>query len=1063
MDAPSCSNRNLALTEASAVPGGMLAREYPIELTDRFQAAFCQDPQAVPPADVRVALWKALDGQRLHAEQLAQLADEAQARYQRELEHYQRAWDEYQNRCDAVAAENERIERRNRERVAQHQRLEAAHQEALAAHQRRYCPRRVERLQGNLRRRLERIIRQQNTSLASVHRRGVAAARRCAVRSRVLYCWLLTLVGYAAVAAIYPLAAFVPALLSLHWWRTLMAQSRQDLAQSRSEAFADPGFYTYNESPHRRLPAAVYTPVHFHLLDNRLPYYACYREACPFDGGPAPRRSLFMLAVAALACVPFASAVVLVLCGFALVVRLMPFSGRLQIARAARLRRKKLLAQFDEELTRPAVADFLQRKHKRPRPPAAVSCEPLLPLPQAPRLTPPTLQVPTLDEFEPPAYDDGTQGNYSHTLRGSLVYTGQEVATLARQRLFHDGHVRPYVAFGGVPLPLEEKQSPHFVCIGTAGSGKTTIMQMLMSALLPLTQSQAHRIIKRSPRRQERLPVSSHEWSRSFTHQAVVYNAKDENIPFLAALGFNPDKDLIILDPADERCFAWDVSRDITDRRSISQFANLLVPSAKEHDAAKRDGDFWDLLAKRMIKAIIVSLRNAQLAAGVERPFWTFRDLVNAVETRETLYEVLGSHDAPERMRSQLVDLHGPQADSIYLSATNYIAQFDEAGERWEEARRLGRTFSFKEWAKSQHGSVLVLPNTLADPEVNEPLNRVFFKTLTNTVLTHENSSARDESGREHVRPRYFFVDEVGQAGHIADLERLMSEGRSFGVQVMLGVHQLSQLRKTYGQHGAETILGLCSHLAFLKTGDPSTSEWMSKRVGDVLRAYDKKSFAVSVTDGRTTTETHGSGTTDTRGTNKSRSKGRSEGDTHTTGSTDTHPVKPNAPDSNGAHTKSANKSLAKNRSTSEQDTEGTSKQRSNTTNSSNSLAATHTDGNTTTNSQDLRQETAVFYGEFQNLPDPTYAGKIAGYFITPAFPIWRADMPFAMLAPRLESPEALETTDKTVPWQDEERVSRLKPWTDEDYSRLCMRRPSKQPKRLEDNRDGELPAEFDF
>ena len=111
----------------------------------------------------------------------------------------------------------------------------------------------------------------------------------------------------------------------------------------------------------------------------------------------------------------------------------------------------------------------------------------------------------------------------------------------------------------------------------------------------------------------------------------------------------------------------------------------------------------------------------------------------------------------------------------------------------------------------------------------------MFFKALTNVVLQHEYSLVTDTNGNDHIKQRYFIIDELGSAGNISALERLMSEGRSFGVHVALGVHQLSQMRATYGHEGADTILGLCSYAALLKAGDPLTAKWMSERIGDIL------------------------------------------------------------------------------------------------------------------------------------------------------------------------------------------------------------------------------------
>ena len=69
----------------------------------------------------------------------------------------------------------------------------------------------------------------------------------------------------------------------------------------------------------------------------------------------------------------------------------------------------------------------------------------------------------------------------------------------------------------------------------------------VMSFVLPLPRCRVKRLLE-APAHQ-RSPSSPQEFSRSLTFQAVIYNAKEENVPFLAGLGFNTSVDLIIMDP----------------------------------------------------------------------------------------------------------------------------------------------------------------------------------------------------------------------------------------------------------------------------------------------------------------------------------------------------------------------------------------------------------------------------------------------------------------------------------------------------------------------------------
>ena len=128
------------------------------------------------------------------------------------------------------------------------------------------------------------------------------------------------------------------------------------------------------------------------------------------------------------------------------------------------------------------------------------------------------------------------------------------------------------------------------------------------------------------------------------------------------------------------------------------------------------------------------------------------------------------------------------------------------------------------------------------------------------------------------------FIDEFGQAGQLGELERLMSEGRSFGLNIVLGLHQLSQVREAYGENGSETIIGLCSYIACLKNNDSRTQKWMSDTIGKCLRSYEKKSFSYSTSQGKTVTTSSNTTIGESRGTSESQSRGTSEGTSSTHG-----------------------------------------------------------------------------------------------------------------------------------------------------------------------------------
>ena len=336
--------------------------------------------------------------------------------------------------------------------------------------------------------------------------------------------------------------------------------------------------------------------------------------------------------------------------------------------------------------------------------PSVHKVEPMLSLPTSPNLRTPQALEPPVECFDEQAAEDGET-----VFKGAQVHAVNHVKTLAIARLFADDRVRPYFVFGGVPFEIAGG-SPHMLVVGASGSGKTTAILKLMSSLLPLSRSQAEKIEERARSGESAYPRSTHEWGRSLTHQAVVYNAKGEYLKYLRAFGFDADRDLYNLDPADPNCYAWDVASDINDPDSVKKFAEQLVPM---NTAAARDRqlEFWLGTARSVVEAIIVSFRNAARREG-KKPSWTLRDLVTAVSTDETVKHILRWHDTPQQKLQSIFGLSDAQTSSIMMTLRECMENFTIVGNRWYDAQTRGRSISLKQWAKEGSRSVLVLPNT---------------------------------------------------------------------------------------------------------------------------------------------------------------------------------------------------------------------------------------------------------------------------------------------------------------------------------------------------------------
>lgn len=279
-----------------------------------------------------------------------------------------------------------------------------------------------------------------------------------------------------------------------------------------------------------------------------------------------------------------------------------------------------------------------------------------------------------------------------------------------------------------------------------------------------------------------------------------------------------------------------------------------------------------------------------------------------------------------------------------------------------------------------------------------------------------------------------------------------MSEGRSFGVNVTIGVHQLSQLTETYGEHLAETILGLCSNRAFLRTDDQKTADWMSKYVGNCLRSYDKQTFTYGMQHGSTYATSRQATRGKSRGGNRAHSRADTTGTADTEGVTknetvtkqSTHSFTPGKP-STSTHADGTStgtgQSVSHTDSASQTETEtaGINWQQNESTSTGSTVGKNESSNESTANSKELRGEAAIEPHVFVTFPYPETDGVCEGVYRVPTLPFWRATLGAEEMAPQYAVPNRLNDWPATRTPEEDERVSKSTPWSDEDLNRLGL------------------------
>lgn len=379
-------------------------------------------------------------------------------------------------------------------------------------------------------------------------------------------------------------------------------------------------------------------------------------------------------------------------------------------------------------------------------------------------------------------------------IKGSLQWL-RRVGAAAR-RIFPGNVVSSAVSFrenqvfwGLRNLPVREAVK-HFLICGTTGSGKTTAIQLFLQSIAPRIRP-----------------------GRTPPEQLIIYDAKCDVLPLLAALGLRPeDEHVWILNPADARGAKWKLSEAVQEPIMARHLASLLVPEEKNSTSP-----YWADAGRELVYAAILGL-NA--AVGTR---WELRDLLCALDSAKHLAAVAAHHPRAKVLAARVLD-DGNHAPGVLSTLGSKLGQFEQVAALWH-TNKSGRSFSISDFL-SRPG-VLVLGY---DPVLKEsiwPINALMIRALTQEILRRPNT-------RE---PRHWFVlDEFPSMERVDRIHELLNRGRSKGASMLLGIANVSGLMETYGEHRTNDILSLCTYKSFLRAGDATTAEWASKHFGQVRR-----------------------------------------------------------------------------------------------------------------------------------------------------------------------------------------------------------------------------------
>lgn len=375
-------------------------------------------------------------------------------------------------------------------------------------------------------------------------------------------------------------------------------------------------------------------------------------------------------------------------------------------------------------------------------------------------------------------------------LRGSTLLKAKEYDMACNQACNQD-LLKPQPQFGPWKLPYEAA-SRNFLLCGLQGTGKSTLINILMNSVLP-----------------------GYVGNPSSNHRALIHDHKGDSAPLMAGMGFNFDNGLLkTLNPFDERACYWDLAKDFDNDVYADILAEILIPI--NANASQPEFSY----AAREVVSGVVKVLNKILFHE-----WQFHDLIRIcyMMTTDRLIEHL---ELDEENRA-IVEILNSQAketsEGVTFTLRANLAQFKIIASLWAQASE-GITVSHF----LKHSYILLLGSHSAAEQAVQLVNKLFVTRLLEAFLSEGQVYTSDE--RNPART-WLILDEGPKVGNLKKLPDALDLGRQMGLSVVFAFHDIPQLKAVY-EKLTYSLLAKFHNRYIFKLGDRETKEWASNLFG---------------------------------------------------------------------------------------------------------------------------------------------------------------------------------------------------------------------------------------
>jgi type IV conjugative transfer system coupling protein TraD len=346
-----------------------------------------------------------------------------------------------------------------------------------------------------------------------------------------------------------------------------------------------------------------------------------------------------------------------------------------------------------------------------------------------------------------------------------------------------------YLPFGEVKMPVSAEPK-HTLIIGRPGVGKTVCLSQILE-----------KIMERGDR-------------------VIIHDFKGDYLQRFYRPGID-----IIFNPLDKRSVYWNFFDEINSPIDVDAIGYALIPDAK---GVGMD-PFWANAARDVFTGMINYLYRENKKS--------YKELFNlstrpSNEIAEALLNIQGS----EAGAVTIADPESKQTGSIMSVMTQYTKIFgymeDKTGDR----------FSIKDWLNNPHAGNIYITNYSDLQNTLAPILALMVDLFSRKLL----------SLPEDINRRIFFVlDEFGMLQKLQSIAPILTQSRSKGGAVFIGIQDMGQIDKIYGREHRQSIVNACGTSAVFSVADSDTAKTLSDKYGEYISHETYVTQSMGVADNR--------------------------------------------------------------------------------------------------------------------------------------------------------------------------------------------------------------------